>query len=406
MRNIAIIAALLAAMPLTAQEPKQEPPPPAPTLEEPQMAPEAEESKPAAKPKPSPVKANPESSRTVEEIIARVNNEIITRSEYDKSTTNAEEEVRQDCQGKCTPEQLQTALEERKKTTLRDLIDQSLLAQRGKDMGISVETDVVKQLDQIRQQNKLASMDDLEKAVSSQGLNWEDFKNSIRNRILTQKVVSQEVGSHISIGESDGRKYYEEHKGEFVRPEQVALREIKVSTEGKKEAELPDLKKKAETALKRVKDGEDFGEIAKRLSDGSTKEQGGYIGMFKRGDLAKQLEDVLFKMKKNELTDVIETKQGFLVLQVLEHYDEGEQSFEKVKNEIMDRLYNEKLEPAVREYLKTLREQSYVVIKPGYAELAGVGNSEIQEVSATPEATKQKKGRKKYILFGKKKTPA
>ncbi len=244
-------------------------------------------------------------------------------------------------------------------------------------------------------------MDELEKAVSSQGLNWEDFKNNIRNRILTQKVVSQEVGSHISIGESDARKYYDGHKTEFVRPEQVALREIIVNTDGKKDTELPDLRKKAETALKRVKDGEDFGEIAKRLSDGTTKEQGGYIGMFKRGELAKQLEDVVFKMKRNELTDVIETKQGYLIFQVLEHYDEGEQGFDKVKSEIMDRLYNEKLEPAVREYLKTLREQSYVVIKPGYAELAGGGNSEIQEVNSTPEATKAKKGRKKFLLFGK-----
>jgi peptidyl-prolyl cis-trans isomerase SurA len=406
MRNIAVISVLLIAMPLAAQEPKQEPTP-APTLEKPGMAPATEEQKPAAKPKPAaPVKPNPDGGKTVEEIIARVNNEIITRSEYDKSLATTDEEVRQDCQGKCTPEQLQAALEDRKKSTLRDLIDQSLLAQRGKDMGISVETDVVKQLDQIRISNKLGSMDDLEKAVSGQGLNWEDFKNNIRNHILTQKVVSQEVGSHISIGESDARKYYEEHKAEFVRPEQVALREIIVNTEGKKEAELPDLRKKAETALKRVKDGEDFGEIAKRLSDGPTKEQGGYIGMFKRGELAKQLEDVVFQMKKNGLTDVTETKQGFLVMQVLEHYDEGEQSFEKVKNEIMDRLYNQKLEPAAREYLKTLREQSYVVIKPGYAELAGGGNSEIQEVSTTPETTKQKKARKKYILFGKKKTSA
>jgi len=161
------------------------------------------------------------------------------------------------------------------------------------------------------------------------------------------------------------------------------------------------LKKKAETALQRVKDGEDFGEIAKRLSDGTTKEQGGYIGTFKRGELAKQLEDVVFKMKRNELTDVIETKQGYLIFRVMEHYDEGEQSFEKVKSEIMDHLYNEKLEPAVREYLKTLREQSYVVIKPGYAELAGGGNSEILEVNATPETTKVKKGHKKFLLFGK-----
>ncbi len=406
MRNIAMIAALLAAMPLAAQDPKQEPTPPAPapTLEKPQMAPVTEEAKPIEKPKPAPLKVNPDGGKVVEEIIARVNNEIITRSEYDKSLNTADEEIRQDCAGKCTPEQLQAALEDRKKSTLRDLIDQSLLVQRGKDMGLSVETDVVKQLDQIRQQNKLGSMDDLEKAVSSQGLNWEDFKNNIRNKILTQKVVGQEVGSHISIGESDSRKYYDEHKSEFVRPEQVALREIIVVTEGKKETEIPDLKKKAETALKRVKDGEDFSEIAKRLSDGTTKEQGGYIGTFKRGELAKQLEDVVFRMKRNELTDVMETKQGFLVLQVLERYDAGEQPFEKVKNEISDRLYQEKLEPAVREYLKTLREQSYVVIKPGYAELAGGGNSEIQEVNATPEATKKKKGHKKFLLFGKRKT--
>src|SRR5215471_15936549 len=392
-----------------AQDQKQEPTPPAPKLEQPQAAPETEPpAKDAAKnkeakPKPatSAVKRNPESGAIVEEIIARVNNEIITRSEYEKSLAQTEEETRQDCQGKCTPEQLQSELEGRKKNALRDLIDQSLLAQRGKDLYISVETEVIKQLDQIRIQNKLKDMDELEKAVTSQGLNWEDFKNNIRNRILTQKVVSQEVGSHISIGESDARKYYDDHKAEFVRPEQVALREIIVNTENKKDTELPDLKKKAETALKRVKDGEDFGEIAKRLSDGTTKEQGGYIGTFKRGELAKQLEEVVFKMKRNELTEVIETKQGYLIFQVLEHYDEGEQGFDKVKNEIMDHLYNEKLEPAVREYLKTLREQSYVVIKPGYAELAGGGNSEIQEVNATPEASKAKKGHKKFLLFGK-----
>src|SRR5215472_3507473 len=399
----ALLTALSAAIPLAAQEPKPEPPPQQPTLEQPQTAPATEEAKPPAKPKPAAVKPNPESAKVVEDIIARVNNEIITRSEYDKALAQTEEDTRQDCKSKCTPEQLESEIEARKKTALRDLIDQSLLAQRGKDLGISVETDVVKQLDQIRIQNNLKDMDELEKAVSGQGINWEDFKNNIRNHILTQKVVSQEVGSHITIGESDAQKFYDEHKSEFIRPEQVALREIIVNTEGKTDAELPDLKKKAETALKRVKDGEDFGEIAKRFSDGSTKDQGGYIGTFKRGELAKQLEDVVFKMKRNELTDVIETRQGYLIFQVLEHYDEGQQSFEKVQDEIKERLYNEKLEPAVREYLKTLREESYVVIKPRYAELAGGGNSEIQEVSATPETSKSKKGRKKFLLFGKRK---
>ena len=150
-----------------------------------------------------------------------------------------------------------------------------------------------------------------------------------------------------------------------------------------------------------MKDGEDFGEIAKRFSDGSTKNQGGFLGVYKRGERSKELEDTVFKMKRNDLTDVLETKQGYLILQVLEHYDEGEQSLDKVKNEINERLYSERMEPALREYLKTLREQSYVIIKPGYQDIAGGGNSEIQEVSATPEVAKTKKGHKKFLLFGK-----
>ena len=366
-------------------------------------APDPKVEKPAAKPaKPAAPKAvNPDSGKIVEEVIARVNNEIITRSEYDKARQTAEEDAKSECQNRCTPEQLQADIEGRQKTTLRDLVDQSLMVQRAKDMGVSVEPDLIKRLDSIRIDNKLPSMEELEKAVEGQGLNWEDFKNNIRNTLLTQRVINNEIGSHINISDDEVNKYYEAHKAEFVRPEQVALREIVVNTEGKKPEDLPDLKKKAELALKRVQDGEDFGEIAKRLSDGSTKAQGGFLGVYKRGELSKELEDKVFKMKRNELTEVMETKQGYLVLQVLEHYDEGEQSLPKVRNEIMDRLYSARLEPAMREYLKTLREQSYVVIKPGFQDIAGGGGSEIQEVSATPEVSKSKKGHKKFLLFGK-----
>jgi len=428
MKKTAFLAALLFACPLLAQNPPAANPPaqtpPAqnpPKLEQPPMAaPEPEEEK-----KPAPVKkpdmptapggakaiapapgakaAKPTSGegRVVEEIIARVNNEIITSSELEKARASAEDGARHDCNGKCTPEQLQAAVEESQKSALRDLIDQSLLEQRGKDLAISVETDVVKQLDQIRIENNLKDMDELEKAVSSQGLNWEDFKNNIRNKILTQQVISREVGSHITVGDDEALKLYNEHKNEFVRPEEVALRAIEVSTAGKTEAEIPELKKKAESYLKRIDDGEDFSVLAKRFSDGKTAQQGGYLGVYKRGELAKELEDKVFAMKKNEMTGVIETKQGFLILQVLEHYTEGVQPYDKVENELKEHIYNERMEPALREYLKTLREQSYVVIKPGYQEMAGGGNSEIEEVSATPESTKAKKHHKKYLLFGK-----
>jgi peptidyl-prolyl cis-trans isomerase SurA len=405
MRNLVVIVALCAALPLAAQEQPQGSPPkpvPAATLEKPGMAAPVPDAKPEKPAKPAaPKTSNPDSGKTVEEIIARVNNEIITRSEFERARQTAEEEAKTECQNRCNPEQLQADIEGRQKNTLRELIDQSLLVQRAKDMGVSVEPELIKRLDAIRTDNKLPSMEALEEAVKGQGMNFEDFKNNIRNTLLTQRVISSEVGSHINISDDEVNKYYEAHKTEFVRPEQVALREIVVSTEGKKPEDLPDLKKKAETALKRVQDGEDFGEIAKRLSDGSTKAQGGFLGIYKRGELSKELEDKVFKMKRNELTEVMETKQGYLVLQVLEHYDEGEQALAKVRNEIMDKLYTARMEPALREYLKTLREQSYVVIKPGFQDIAGGGGSEIQEVSATPEVTKSKKGHKKFLVFGK-----
>jgi peptidyl-prolyl cis-trans isomerase SurA len=400
MRNLAIIAALFAALPLAAQEPTP-PPPQKPTLEKPDEAPAAPAAAVTAKPAPVKRAATSSEGKVIEEIVARVNNEVITRSELEHSKVTAEEDAKQDCQNRCTPEQLKQITEDSQKNALRNLIDQSLLVQRAKDMSISVEPDVIKQLDQIRIENKLESLEALEKAVETQGLNWEDFKNNIRNGLLTKKVISNEVGSHISIPKDEVQKYYEAHKQDFIRPEQVALRSIEINTAGKDEAEVAELKKKADTALKRIKDGEDFGEIAKRYSDGATAKQGGYLGIYKRGELSKQLEDVVFTLKKNGLTDVMETKQGFLVMQVLEHYDEGQQSLAKVENEIMDKLYGERMEPALRDYLKTLREQSYVVVKPGYQDAAGGSNSEIQEVSATPEVTKTKRGHKKYLLFGK-----
>jgi peptidyl-prolyl cis-trans isomerase SurA len=418
MRKLLLFLAFCGALPITivAQDNSANTPQPkpadtqdksTPTLEKPGMAPATPETAPAklpAKKTPAPeTKIDPNSGRVVEEIIARVNNEIITQSEYEKAKVAAADEAKQDCQGHCTPEQLQIAIEDRQKNALRDLIDQSLLVQRGKDMGLSVEPDVIKKLDQIRIQNNINSMEDLEKAVSASGVNWEDFKNNIRNGVLTQRVISSEVGSHITIGHDEIEKYYNEHKSEFVRPEQVALRSIEINTEKKSPEEIVELKKKAEATLKRIKDGEDFGEMAKRFSDGSTAKQGGFLGVYKRGELSKELEDVVFKMRKNDITDVMDTKQGFLILQVLEHYDEGEQTLAKVEPEITDKLYTARMEPAMREYVKTLREQSYVVIKPGFQDMAGGGNSEIQEVSATAEASKKsKKAHKKYGLFGKK----
>jgi len=337
-------------------------------------------------------------SLVVEEIIARVNNDVITMSDYQKAEEQLREEVAHDCTG-CPQDKLMAEFKEQQKDLLRGLIDQSLMVQRAKDMGVSVESDVIKRLDDVRKQNGLASLEDLEKAVEGSGLAWEDYKTTIRNGLLTQEVVRREVGSHINIGNDEVKKYYDAHPQEFTRPEQVMLSEIFLSTEGKSPEEIESVQKKAEDLRNRVMKGDDFNEIAKRYSEGSTAKDGGDLGTFKQSELAPQLEEVVFKMEKGQITDVIQTKTGFEVLKVENHFQAGLQPQAKVENEIMNRLYMQKMQPQMRDYLGTLRTESYVMVKPGYTDTAAVaGVSVITEVQPTPDVAAKKKEKKKLPL--------
>ena len=340
----------------------------------------------------------------VEEIVARVNNDVITREDLEHARTSVTSEAHDECQN-CTPEQLRTQTAAKEKNILRDLIDQSLLVQRAKDAKINVDGEVIKRLDAIRLQYKFPDMETLEKEVTKSGQDFEDFKTQIRNQLLTQDVIRKEVGSRIVISHEDVVKYYDSHKQEFVRPETVVLREIFVSTENKPAADIPTLRKKAENLRDRVlKNGDDFGELAKRFSDSPTAQQSGELGAFERSKLAADISEKVFALNRGQMTDVIETKTGFEVLQVRERYEAGEQQLAKVEPEISNHLYEQKMEPGMRAYLQTLREDSYLQVKPGYTDSAAVSSQPIEEVAAITDKDDKKKTARKFPFIPKKKS--
>lgn len=331
------------------------------------------------------------SGAIVEQIIARVNNDIITLSDYQKAESSLHQEAQQDCQG-CTDEKINEMVQDEKKNLLRDLIDQSLLVQRGKDLDINVDTDVIKRLDTVRQQNGLPSMDALEKAVEGSGANWEDYKQQMKNSILTQKVIQQEVGPTVKIANDEVQEYYAAHKSEFVKPEEVDISAIFFSTENKSPQEVAAIKEKAEALEKRIKAGEDFGALAKRFSEGPTANQEGELGEFKRGEMNSDIENAVFALKKGDSTDVLEASNGLQILHVNQHFDSGLQPFSKVEDEIENSLYQSKIQPAMRKYLTQLRKDSYVVVNAGYTDSGGAsGGSVIQEVPYSTEKDKVKK---------------
>jgi peptidyl-prolyl cis-trans isomerase SurA len=331
----------------------------------------------------------------VEEIVARVNNSIITLSDYQKASADLQQEVQQDCQN-CTQQQIANEVADRRKNLLRDMIDQQLFIERAKDMDINVETDLVKRLDEVRRQNNLATLEDLEKEVEKSGLVWEDYKNQLRNQLLTQQVISKEVGGRMDIGSDEVKKYYEAHKQDYNRPEQVDLAEIFLNTENLSPEETAAVRTRADDLHNRLVKGEDFTALAKRYSQGSTAQDGGDLGAFERGQLAKQLEDAVFKLDKGQFTDVIQTRTGFEILKVEDHFQAGLQPLDKVDGEITNILYRQKMQPALRAYLAELREESYVQVKPGYTDTAAVpGATVIQEVAPTPDVPDKKKSKKK-----------
>lgn len=334
----------------------------------------------------------------VEEIVARVNNEIITLSDFQEANQELQREVAQDCQA-CTPDKIQAEIKDQQKDLLRGLIDQALLVERAKDMDIHVDTELIKLLDDVRKQNNFPTMEDLQKAVESSGMAWEDYRTQQRNKLLKDEVVRREVAGHMDIGPEEVRQYYDAHKQEFDLPEQVVLAEILLSTEGKNPEEIAAVEKKADDLHNRVAKGQDFTQIAERYSEGSTAKDGGNLGTFQRGQLSKQLEDAVFGMSKGQITDVIQTKTGFEILKVVDHFQAGLQPLSKVNEQIQNRLYMQKMEPAMRDYLAQLREESYVMVKPGYTDTAAVaGASVIQEVAPTPDEATKKKAKKKVTL--------
>lgn len=318
---------------------------------------------PAAAPQPAPYQGT-----VVEEIVARVNDQVISKSDYQR----ADQELAGQAQQQGWSQQ---QLFEARHDLLRDLIDQQLLLSKGKELGISGETETVKRLDDIRKQNHLDTMEDLQKAAESQGVSFEDFKQHIREGIITSTVIRDEVGRHLNLSQTDVQKYYDAHKADFDQPEQVKLSEILVPTANPDDAaQVATAQKKADDLEAKLKSGTDFAELAKSESGGPTAAQGGELGEFKRGQLAKVLEDQTFNLKPGEYTQPIRTKQGFVILKVSEHTPGGVQPLKDVEPQVEDAIYSQKMAPALRQYLTKLREDSYVEVKEGYDDSAATPN--------------------------------
>jgi len=350
--------------------------------------------------------------KVVEEIAAKVNGEIITRGELEQSRKEIEQGLRGEG---LTGAKLQDAVKQYTSNSLRDQIDQLLLVQKAKDLSIKVDSEVTRQLADIQVQardkdgNRITDPDKFHQFIQEQtGMPYEDYRDRLVRQLLSQRVIGQEVGYRINIPEPELHKYYDEHKTEFVRKEQVYLSQIVISTEGKTPEQAAAAEKKAKDLVTRATKGEKFADLVRQYSDDpETARNGGSLPPYQRGLMPAEMDGPAFKEKKGSILGPFKRPQGFVILRIDERFEAGQPTFEEVKEQIQEVLARPKMEPKIREFLTRLREEAFLEIKDGYIDSGAAPGkdtrwhdvAQLKPQTTTKEEVAARVHRNKKILF-------
>lgn len=300
----------------------------------------------------------------IDRIIARVNEKIITQRQYDEQKEQIRAELAQKYSGQELNERCQAAYHD----LLRDMIDQDLLVQKAQDLNISVDAELVQREDQIRKQMGLASIQDLQHEVEQQGLIWEDFQNNIRRKLLTQQVIEQEVASRIIVTDADARKYFDHHKQDFTSPAGVELAEVQISNQKWGAG----TKKRAEAAYAMLQGGAKWSDVVQKYSDGPNADSGGDVGFFPQGSLLPAISNGIKGLDPGETSNLLQLQQGYIIVRLLQRRSAGAPQFAEVRQQVENALYQQKMQPALRAYLTTLRKESYIFLAPGFVDSGAV----------------------------------
>ncbi len=314
----------------------------------------------------------------IEQIVAKVNADIVTMGDLKEARDMMLLDMMQQCRNdkKCAED----LMAKREADVLRDKIDQTLLVQKAKDLNISVDSQVSREVAQMQTRMKITDPEEFRRFIERElSITLEDYREKMRQQMLQQEVIGQEVGSKIVIPRTELEKYYEEHKDDFYRDkESVALQEILVAKRTREGTELTDeeLKTKLDGIHARAKRGEKFDQLAQEVSDAVSAQEGGFLGYLAKGELNPEIEKIVFSADKNAVTDPIQVPNGYIILKVSDKVSPGLQPLPVVENEIMGKLWQPRFQPAIRTYLSKLRQEAFLEIREGFVDSGAIAGKD------------------------------
>jgi parvulin-like peptidyl-prolyl isomerase len=305
---------------------------------------------------------------TVERVVAVVDGDVILSSELEERvapvlTALAQEDGGRGEDGLPAPDKEQRAAQIRQEALDR-MVDEELLMAQARQLKLTVTgADVDKAIDEVKKNNHLGD-DQLIEALRQQGYTYASYRQDLRRQIIRLKVLQVAVRPRVSVSDEEVQTFYNDSvrglsEGASAK---VHARHIFIEVpEGGPKALVAARRKQAEELMVRARAGEDFADLARRYSqDPATKEDGGDLGIFGRGVLPKELEDVVFSLQPGEVRGPIVTPQGLHIVRMIERVGQGARPLGEVKEQIRNQLYQQELEKQTRLWLQELRKKSHV----------------------------------------------
>ena len=296
--------------------------------------------------------------QVVEEIVAIVNDEVITFTQY-----KHEYDLRiQAAQAQFKGEELDKVVAQIKSGLLDAMVTDALLLQMAKEKNMNVSDQMKMAIENIKKENSIESDDDLKRAVRSQGLEWESWLKQMEENIQRQSIVYSEVNRTIVLDDAEIVDYYKKHAADFVVPEEYKLRAIYLSTTEAADSALEAKKKEIDD---KIKAGGDFAEISGASSDAPVKASKGDLGTLKKTEMDKTLLAAVEKLKKGDMSPWVQAKNGLYLLKLEDKKDSKQLTFEEARKQIEDRTFGEKQGAKLAQFLDTLKKKSYIkILKP------------------------------------------
>jgi peptidyl-prolyl cis-trans isomerase SurA len=304
-------------------------------------------------------------TEVIEQIIVKVNGEIMTKTDLEARQIAALRQSGQQIDAKTNDAQLKQMLDKVTPQVLVSAIDEMLLVQRGRELGYKMDDAQFQSvLDNIRKDNKIETDEQFQAALKSENMTLADLRRTLERQMIVSRVQQNEVLSRIAVNETEARKYYDAHKNEFTTPQSITLREILINVPGDGKTVNVGLdeqaRDKADKIRQRAVGGESFEKLAADNSDAPSRTNAGLIGPLSLSDLSPDVQKLLQGLKAGDITPVIRTPRGYQMLKLESMSAAQTKPFEEAREEISNRVFTDKRQVEFDKYLQKLRAQAII----------------------------------------------